>query len=179
MNGLLAVDWRALFVPHGSLLEILVRGTVMYLVLFALLRVVVRRHLGEMGVADLLVIVLIADAAQNAMAGEYRSITEGALLCATIIGWSVLLDWLAYRFKPLRAILEAGPIPVMRDGVMLRRNMRKELVSTEELLSHLRENGIDDPADVALACIEPDGAISVIRREGGGDSGPPRKHRPS
>ncbi|HEX7879495.1 MAG TPA: YetF domain-containing protein [Candidatus Eisenbacteria bacterium] len=172
---MMSIDWHALFVPHGSLLEIVVRGTVMYLVLFILLRVLVRRHVGAMGVPDLLVIVLIADAAQNAMAGEYKSITEGALLCAVIIGWSVLFDWLAYRFKPLRGILEADPLPVIKDGVMLPRNMRQELITRDELLSHLREQGIDDPADVALACMEPDGAISVIKRDGKQDAHPPKR----
>jgi uncharacterized membrane protein YcaP (DUF421 family) len=175
MSDLLTIDWRALFVPQGSLAEILVRGTVVYLVLFALLRVLMRRHVGAMGVPDLLVIVLIADAAQNAMGGDYRTITEGALLCAVILGWSVLFDWLAFRFKALRRVLEAGPLPVIRDGVMLRRNMRQELITPDELLSHLREQGIDDPAEVRLACMEADGVISVLRRDGEKSPKPPRR----
>jgi uncharacterized membrane protein YcaP (DUF421 family) len=174
MNGLMAVDWRVLFVPHGSLVELFLRGTVLYLVLYALLRVLVRRHVGAIGVPDLLVIVLIADAAQNAMAGEYKSITEGIVLCATIIGWSVLFDWLAYRFKSLRGILEAGPLPVIKDGRMLPRNMRQEFLSRDDLLSQLREHGIDDPADVALATMEPDGQISVVRKDGADTSRPGR-----
>jgi uncharacterized membrane protein YcaP (DUF421 family) len=52
-----------------------------------------------MGITDLLVIVLIADAAQNGMAGEYRSLTDGLLLVATIVAWSYALNWLAFRFR--------------------------------------------------------------------------------
>ena len=168
MSGLLSVNWNALFVPHGSLLEVVLRGSVMYLALFALLRILARRHTGTIGSPDLLVIVLIADAAQNGMAGEYRSITEGVLLCGTILGWSALLDWLSFRFQFLRGILESSPLPIVRDGVMLRRNMRQELITVDELMSHLREEGIEDVAAVSLACVEPDGTISVLRRDGSG-----------
>ncbi|HZR83878.1 MAG TPA: hypothetical protein VFD92_22475 [Candidatus Binatia bacterium] len=73
-----APDWSALFGLEKSPLEIVVRGSLTYLGLFAILRVVLRRHSGAVGFADLLVVVLIADAAQNAMAGEYRSISDGA-----------------------------------------------------------------------------------------------------
>ena len=72
------------------------RGSLMYLVLFLLLRVLIRRR-WALSMTDLLLIVLIADAAQNGMAGEYRSISEGVVLCGTIVGWSLLLDWLAFH----------------------------------------------------------------------------------
>ena len=79
MNILIA-DWNAMFVPAVGLFEIVLRGTIMYLVLFAILRFLGRRQAGHFGPADLLVIVLIADAAQNALGAEYRSVTEGILL---------------------------------------------------------------------------------------------------
>ena len=81
-----SVDWDALFVPQTSLLELFIRGSAMYLLLLAALRVLVRRHIRSLSMMDLLLMVLIADAAQNAMASEYRSITEGIVLCGTLIG---------------------------------------------------------------------------------------------
>ena len=68
------VNWNAMFVPEHSLVEIVLRGTIMYIVLFSILRFFMKRQSGVIGIADLLVIVLIADAAQNAMANEYKSI---------------------------------------------------------------------------------------------------------
>jgi uncharacterized protein YjbJ (UPF0337 family) len=76
--------------PSGSLLEVVVRGTVLFLVLFLLLRLVPRRQIGSLGVSDLLVIVLLADAAQNGLAGEYKSITEGIALVRRF--WGKLTD---------------------------------------------------------------------------------------
>ena len=79
------IDWAGLFMPTTPALEIIVRGSVMYLALFAMLRFILRRETGSLGITDLLVIVLIADAAQNGMAGNYTSITDGLLLVITII----------------------------------------------------------------------------------------------
>jgi uncharacterized membrane protein YcaP (DUF421 family) len=59
---------------------------------------------------DLLLLVLIADAAQNAMAGEYHSISKGLVLCGTLFGWNFLLDWLAYRYDWVARLLECFPL---------------------------------------------------------------------
>ena len=76
-------DWQALFVPEHSLLEIALRGTIMYLALFLVMRFVMQRQAGAVSLADLLVIVLIADVSQNAFSNEYKSLTEGLLLVLT------------------------------------------------------------------------------------------------
>src|SRR5688572_6731102 len=115
MGDWLAVDWHALFVPGGSLLEIFLRGTVTYLALFAFMRFL-RRQAGSIGIADLLVVVLIADASQNAMAGEYTSITEGLLLVATILFWDYALDWLGYRLPKFQRIVRPAPLPLIKNG---------------------------------------------------------------
>ena len=77
MEWFSAVDWEHIFLPDMPLLEIFIRGSVMYLSLFFLLRLVLKRQVGSIGITDLLVIVLIADAAQNAMAADYQSLPDG------------------------------------------------------------------------------------------------------
>src|SRR5262245_18723861 len=94
--------------------------------------------------ADLLVVVLIADAAQNAMSANYVSVPDGILLVATIVSWSYCLDWLGCRFPRLQRFLRPPPLPLVRDGRLLRHNLRRELVSEEELMSQLREQGVED-----------------------------------
>ena len=171
------VDWRALFALGVSPLELVIRGSAVYWFLFLVFRVALRRDVGAIGVADVLLVVLIADAAQNAMAGEYRSITDGAVLVSTIIGWNLVIDWLAYRFKPLRRILEPAPLPLVRDGRILRGNLRRELMSVDDLLGKLREHGVDDVAQVRAAHLESDGEMSVIRRDARGTRPRRRGHR--
>jgi len=160
----MSLDWGEIFGVSVSPLELIIRGTAMYLFLFLVFRVVIRRRIGAVGMADILILVIIADAAQNGMSGEYRSVTEGAILIGTIIGWNMLIDWLNYRVPALQNWLEAPPLLLIENGRLLRRNLRHEFVTEEELKSKLREKGVADFRDVAKAYMEADGAISVIKR---------------
>lgn len=161
---ILKVDWESVFLPKESLLEIFIRGTIMYLVMFTLLRIF-RRQAGSIGIADLLVIVVIADAAQNGMAGDSKSVTEAVLLIGTIIFWDFFLDWLGFKSKFFERILEPETLPIIENGKYLRRNMRRELISQNELESHMRQNGIEDVSEIKSACLESDGHFSFITKE--------------
>lgn len=160
------VNWPDLFRLTVPPLELIVRGSAMYWFILIVLRIAGRRDIGSMGVADMLVLVLIADAAQNGMAGQYQSITDGAILVTVIVGWVALIDRLTYFLPWLDKLLEPRQICLVRDGRMLRRNMRREYITTEELLSELRQQGCHGLADVRRAYIEPDGNISVLKRPG-------------
>jgi len=155
-------NWSSVFSFSLSPVELVVRGTAMYWFIFILLRVAGRRDMGSLGVADMLVLVLLADAAGNGMAGNYQSVPDGMVLVATLIGWTVLIDRLAYFFKPIGKLLVADKVCLVIDGEMCRRNMRKEYITKEELYSELRQKGIDDLSRVRRAYIEADGNISVI-----------------
>jgi uncharacterized membrane protein YcaP (DUF421 family) len=157
------IDWRSLFVPGGSLAEIALRGAVMYLALFFLFRLLPRRHIGLLGTSDLLVVVIIADAAQNGLAGEYRSVTEGLVLVGTILLLDYAIDWLDYRFPALR-LNAADPVALVRDGRIVRATMGREKITEDELMTQLREQGIEDLRDITRAYLEGDGHVSVIRR---------------
>jgi uncharacterized membrane protein YcaP (DUF421 family) len=159
------IKWHDLFFPSVSILELILRGSLVYLVLFALLRFVLKRVTGTLNIGDLLIIVLIADAAQNAMSAGYTSVTDGLILVATIIFWSYALDWLAYHFPRFERLLHPPPLPLVRDGKMLARNMRRELISVDELMSHLREQDVTDLKEVKTASMEGDGRISVVKLE--------------
>lgn len=157
------MHWSQILGFSTSPLEVVFRGTVMYLSIFVLLRVVFKRETGGSSITDLLVVVLIADAAQNGMAGNYRSVPEGLLLVATIIFWSALLNALAFLFQPFRRVVRHRPLVLVRDGCLLRGNMAKELVTDSELFSQLREQGVTGLNQVRLARMEPDGKLSVTR----------------
>ena len=160
----MTVDWNSVFTPNLGIAEIIVRGTLMYLGLFVVLRFMARRQAGHFGPADLLVIVLIADAAQNGLGKEYQSVTEGLVLVVTIVAWEYIIDWLSYRFPMLRPVLRPPAITVIRDGRIVEQSMRKELLSMDELLSQLRQQQVEDIKEVKLAQLEGDGQFSVIKR---------------
>jgi uncharacterized membrane protein YcaP (DUF421 family) len=170
VSSLLQIDWNSVFVPTVSVAEIVLRGTLVYLLLFFVLRVL-RREAGALGISDLLVVVLIADAAQNAMSSEYKSVTEGAVLVGTIIAWDYSLDWLGFRFPAFGRLLRPAPLPLVKDGRALRQNLRKEMISMDELMSQLREQGVEHLSEVKKCYLEGDGHVSVIKNEAGGDDG--------
>jgi uncharacterized membrane protein YcaP (DUF421 family) len=160
-----AVDWGEIFGLHVSPWELIIRGTAMYLFLFLLFRVVVRRRVGSIGMADILILVIVADAAQNGMSGEYRSVTEAFILVATLIGWNMLIDWLTFRIPKLQSILEPPPLLLIDNGRVLWRHLRREFVSETELKSKLREQGVADPKEVEKAYLEPDGQVTVLKKK--------------
>jgi uncharacterized membrane protein YcaP (DUF421 family) len=158
------VDLASILLPETSPLEIALRGTLTYLALLLLLRVALKRQSGGLGVTDILVLVLIADAAQNAMADDYRTIADGLLLVATILFWAFAIDWLGYRIPVVERLVHPAPLPLIEDGQPLLRNLRAELLTHEELMSHLRAQGVDHVSEVERAYLEGNGQLTVIKR---------------
>lgn len=171
------LSFSELFVPTVNPLEMFIRGTVVYLALFTLLRLVMKRESSDVGVTNLLVIVLLADAAQNAMSAEYRSITDGLILVSTIVGWSYFLDWLSFQSHTLNRIIRPGKLLLARDGKLLEKNMRRELITEEEIMIEVRSNGFGDLSQTREIYMEPNGSISVIGRKGSRRRDNRRQHR--
>jgi uncharacterized membrane protein YcaP (DUF421 family) len=159
---ILGFDIGAALTPDVSLFETVVRGVVTYLSIFVLLRVVLRNRGSAVTISDLLVFVLIADAAQNAMAADYLSITNGVVLVATIIVTSLFVDWLAYRSPTIQRFVHPERKPLIVDGRLIRRTLQDELMTEGELLTQLRLNGIEDLSAVKAAYLEGNGEVSVI-----------------
>jgi uncharacterized membrane protein YcaP (DUF421 family) len=160
------VSWNEIFGLSAHPLEFVVRGAIMYLALFLLFRVVIRRRVGAVGMSDILLTVIIADAAQSGLSGESKSVTEALIVVATIFALNYLIDWLNYHVPALHKLLEPSPLPLIEDGRILRRNLRHEFVTLDELKSKLREHGVVDVAEVEKAYMEAEGEISVIKRQG-------------
>lgn len=156
------MDFASLFEFKVSALELIVRGSLMYWFLFLLFRFLLRRDAGTVGVADILLVVLVADAAQNGMSGSYETVSEGCVLVATLIGWNYLLDWASFRFDAVRRFAEPPPLLLIDRGRILARNLRKEYVTREDLMSQLRQHGVADVARVRAAYMESDGSFSVL-----------------
>lgn len=160
-----SIDWGALFIPQNPVAEVIVRGTLIYLLLYLVLRFFLNRQAGAVGIPDILVIVLIVEATTDAL-GKNESVSEAALLIGTVMAWSYGLQWLSYKVPRLEFLLNSPKVKLIENGKILRRNLRRELVTDEELMALLRSQGIDDPKQVKSAYIEGSGDISVIPLDG-------------
>lgn len=172
------MDWSGILSFEISPWELMLRGTLMYWFIYLLFRFVLRRDVGSIAIADILLLVLIADASQNALAGGYTTVPEGALLVATIAGWNYALDWASYRWKFIRWLAEAPPLPLVRGGRVLRANLRHEMLTLDDLYAKLREQGVEDVRQVKAAFMESDGMISVVRHDARADPHEAQQRRP-
>ena len=158
------IDWSEVWRLSVSPWELMLRGSVMYWFIFAAFRVFVRRDMGSIAIGDVLFLMLVADAAQNGMAGEYRSLTDGIILVGTLLAWNIAVDGLAYLSPALRRVLSPRTVLLVKNGAVIRSNLRKQFITEEELQAKLRENGIEDLGEVKAAYMEADGDVSVLKR---------------
>jgi uncharacterized membrane protein YcaP (DUF421 family) len=151
-----------LFHLGTPLWEIALRSAIVYLAILFGLRLFGKRQLGQMSVGDLVMILLIANAVQNAMVGLDVSL-EGGLTAALVL---LVMNFVVVRLlgrTPLgERLLEGGPTLLVKDGQILADGMRREGVVREEVEMAIREHGIPDASGVRAAYLEPDGTISVI-----------------
>ncbi|MGF7213967.1 uncharacterized membrane protein YcaP (DUF421 family) [Spirosoma lacussanchae] len=164
MDKLLEIDWDSVFIPSSSVAEIFVRGTLTYLVVLAYFRAF-RRGTGQLNISDLLLVTLVSDAAQNAMAGTYESVTEGVVLVGTLVFWDYLINWLGYRSVFFDRVASPEPALLIKDGVLQRQTMKRELLTEDELKGILREKGVEDYTTVKLCYLEGSGNVSVIEKK--------------
>lgn len=160
------VDLATIFSFTVSPLDLVLRGTLMYWFLFIVLRFILRRDVGSLGISDFLFVVILGDAAQNSMIGSASSATDGMVLIATLVFWSYMLDFMSFKFPLVARFTSAPRMCLVRDGKLQRRNMRRELITDEELNAKIRHEGVDNLADVKRMYLEADGEMSLIRRDG-------------
>lgn len=142
--------------------EIMLRGTIVFWFLFLIFRSIMRRSMGDIGLGDFLFVVIVADASQNAMSGDAKSISDGLVLISVLVFWNLLLDWLSYRSLWIRKIIEAPPIVLVRHGKLQTKAMRREFITKDDIMAKLREDGVERLADVKLMQLETDGQISIL-----------------
>lgn len=156
------IDLTAMFVIEVNPLELFIRGTVIWWFIFLVLRFVMRRDMGEVGAADILLLVLVADAAQNGMAGEYKTITDGLVLVTTLFFWNWVLDFLSMHFDWVAKLTEPPPILLVKNGRYRHAAMRKLKLDVSDIQAEIRKNNIENVHGVKKVWFEGDGAITII-----------------
>jgi len=156
----------------SDLLSVALRTAIVYVVLVVFFRVVGKREAGQLSTLDLIVLLVIANAVQNAMVGENVTLIGGLLAAAVILALDWVLHRLNDRFPRLRAVVEGEPVLLVRDGQVLHEALASQDLTQRELGIALRQNGLLTAAEARFVYLETNGQISVIpRREGEDESG--------
>lgn len=142
--------------------EVVLRTFVVYVALLLGLRLAGKRELGQMTTFDLVVVLVISNAVQNAMVGSNTSLTAGLVAAATLLVANGALSRLGIRSGRVREWIRGEPTLLVHEGVLIERHLRDEGVDEDEVMQALREHGVDDVRSVKTAVLEVDGTISVI-----------------
>jgi uncharacterized membrane protein YcaP (DUF421 family) len=153
-----------LLIPAIPYWNLVVRAVIVYLVVLALLRMSGKRQVANLGTSELVALLLISNAVQNAMNGGDNSLTGGLVLAVVLMVLSFGCAVLTYFSRDWERFLQGRPTMLMHHGLLLKRNLRRELLSIREFRSLLRKQGIQDFHEVEEAVLESDGYVSVVRK---------------
>jgi len=145
------------------LLDVALRTSVVYFALLIGLRLTGTRQLGQMSTFDLVLLLIIANAVQNAMVGPDTSLAGGLVAAGVLITWHRMIDWWRLRSRGISKLLTGEGIMLIHAGRILEEHCVRAGITHDELRQALREHGVASVQDVMLAVLEPDGAISVVR----------------
>lgn len=141
---------------------IIARTVVIYLVLLVGLRLVGKREIGQMTIFDLVVLLLLANAVQNAMVGPDTSVLGGLIAALTLLGVDVVVARTSLRWPRLRRIIVGSPTVLVLNGEVIEDHLHHEGLDRVTLEAALREHGVASLGDVQMAVLEVDGTISVV-----------------
>ena len=154
-----------MWIFNQTLLEIAFRSAIIYLVVLLGLRLTGKRQVGQMTPFDLVLLLLIANAVQNAMTGPDTSLTGGLVAAATLLAMNTLVTRVVWRSRAARHLVEGTPTLLIHNGKLLQEHLTKERISAQDLHQALREHGVTRVEDVSLAVLEIDGSISVLKND--------------
>ncbi len=154
-----------MFTLETPIWEIFIRGTVVYLTLAVMIRLVPKRHTGNLSPNDLVALIVVGNLAGGAIIGNSDSIPDVLLLSGIVLAWDYAFNLMEYYFPALRRVVQHTPTLLIHEGVLLGKNLKKEKLTEEELDACLRLEGITDRAQVRQAVLEVDGHISVVKNE--------------
>jgi uncharacterized membrane protein YcaP (DUF421 family) len=153
--------WKLTDVPWWAFI---IRASIVYLVVMTLLRLGGKRQVGQMGMAQLVALLLISNAVQNAMNGNDGTITGGVILASVIMFWSYVFEVLTSRSKRFENVVQGRATVLIRNGKLLFEQLRRERLSPAELKVILRKQGIHHFNEIDQAILESDGYVSVRKK---------------
>ncbi len=144
-------------------MESVTKAVVVYLFLLVMFRIAGKRTLAEVTAFDLVLLLIISEAVQQALVGQDYSMTNAFLVVATLVGLNVLMSEIKLRFKTAERVLDSTPVLIVDNGRLLHERMDKERVDVGDLLDAAREHhGIERMEQIKYAVLERSGRISII-----------------
>jgi len=162
--------------PHTAV-EILARTLTIYLFVLIGVRLTGKREVGQMTPFDLTLLLLLSNSVQNAMTGPDNSLVGGIVAALTLLVLNYVIAEGAGLNRRFRRFVQGQPSMLVHDGQLIASHMAREHVTSDELMGALREHGIASLQDVAIAVLEVDGSISILKYDDVKPGHEPHKRR--
>ena len=150
-----------MFTPTVAVSELMLRAILIYAFVFVLLRLLGKKHVGEMGPFDLVILLILSESVQNSLVADDKSVTGGLIVATTLFGISQLVGFLSWKSKKAERFIEGTPRILVRNGHVYAEALAREQLSHSELLEALRREGCTSVSKVRYAMLENDGAITI------------------
>lgn len=151
-----------LLIPENPVIELVLRGVVIYFALMIAFRLIGKHEFGQMTAFDLILLLIISESISCALNVNDNSITAGLIVMSTLVVLNYLMSQAQFRSKTLKRFLSGEAEVLIRDGQPDQRLMKKERITEDDIVSSLREKGIDGMDKVRLGYLEDDGKISAL-----------------
>ncbi len=151
--------------------EFVIRGVIVYVFVLVILRLTGKRQVGQLAPFDLVLLLVLSNAVQNAMNGGDNSITGGMISAVTLVGLNYCVGYLTFKSKRLEGLIEGRPVILVHNGQIDHRAMNKVRMTTHELNASLRAAGCAGVSEVMIAILENGGNVSVIPKHGHTEGG--------
>ena len=145
--------------------QFVLRAVIVYVFLTITLRVTGKRQIGQLAPFDLVLLLMLSNAVQNAMNAGDNSITGGIILCLTLVILNSIVSLITFKSKEMEYLIEGRPEIIIHNGVLDSRKMKKMKMTHHELNSALRKNGCLAIDQVKIAVLENNGTLNVVRKE--------------
>jgi uncharacterized membrane protein YcaP (DUF421 family) len=141
--------------------ELIVRAVLVYAAIFLLLRIVGKKHVGELAPFDLVVLLILSECVQGALTAGDNSVTAGVIAAAALFGTNQIVGYVSSRNKSVERVLEGKPKILVRNGNVCKDALAREQITHSELIEALRREGCSSLTKVRYAILENDGHISI------------------
>ena len=157
--------WSKMWLPDAAwagVLGLVIRALLVYFFLLLLLRLTGKRQVGQLAPFDLVLLLVLSNAVQNAMNGGDNSVTAGIISACTLVGVNFIMGWATFRSKKLEALIEGRPVVLIHNGKILEKAMEEVKMTHHELNAALRAGGCTCPEEVLVAVLENSGNVTVV-----------------
>ena len=149
----------------NPILDIIIRSAAVYFFMMIALRLTGKKQLSQLNTTDVILILLISNAVQNAMVGNNTSLLGGVIAASVLFIINFILRKLMYKYRKLGEFLQEKPEILIHDGKLDFKILSKLSITSNELKEAMREHGVENFEHVKLAMLEVDGNISIISGE--------------